>query len=72
MLMKIIKNPDNDIYERITQAVEDSGGYCPCVLSPTEDTKCICKKFREQNEAGECHCGRYIKVEEDESQISKR
>ena len=55
MLMKIIKNPDNDIYERITQAVEDSGGYCPCVLSPTEDTKCICKKFREQNEAGECH-----------------
>lgn len=62
--MKIIKNPDNDIYEKVTQAVKDSGGYCPCELTRTENTKCICKSFREQNETGECHCGRYVKVED--------
>jgi hypothetical protein len=25
-----------------------------------EDTRCMCKEFREQAE-GECHCGRYKK-----------
>lgn len=62
--MKIVKNPDNDVYEKVTQAVKDSGGYCPCELTRTENTKCICKKFREYNGVGECHCGRYVKVED--------
>ena len=25
--------------------------------------KCMCKEFREQTEPGECHCGRFEKVE---------
>ena len=62
--MKIIKNPNKDIYEEITKAVEDNDGYCPCELMKTNDTKCICKMFREQKELGECHCGRYVKVDE--------
>ncbi len=60
--MKIIKNPDNDIYDEVTDAVKQNNGYCPCEITQTEDTKCPCKKFREQEAEGECHCGRYIKV----------
>ena len=45
----------------IKQKLKDNGGYCPCRLEQTEDTKCPCKEFREQNEAGECHCGLYEK-----------
>lgn len=61
--MKIIKNPDNDVYEEVTRLVKANDGYCPCVPDKTEDTKCICKDFREQQTIGECHCGRYYKVE---------
>jgi len=56
-----MKNPDAETYNAITQAVINNDGYCPCLLEKTEDTKCICKEFREQNYPGECHCGRYIK-----------
>ena len=37
--------------------------HCPCRLTKTRDTLCPCKEFREQTEAGECHCGLYYKVE---------
>lgn len=60
--MKIIKNPDTDVYEKVTQAVKDNNGFCPCELVKSEDTKCPCKAFKEQNDVGTCHCGRYIKV----------
>lgn len=61
--MKIVKNPNSDVYDEITRLVEDNDGYCPCIPDKTEDTKCICKAFREQQMVGECHCGRYCKVE---------
>ena len=47
----------------IAMLVAANGGYCPCAIEKNEDTKCICKEFREQ-ESGLCHCGRYMKVEE--------
>ena len=54
--MKIIEvNPD------FRKAVEDNGGYCPCMVERTPDTKCMCKDFREQD-SGLCHCGRFEKV----------
>ncbi len=62
-MLKIIKNPDSNVYDEIAQFVKDNNGYCPCIPDKTEDTKCICKAFREQQFAGECHCGRYCKVE---------
>ena len=62
--MKIIKNPDTATYEKVTQAVKDNDGYCPCELIKNADTKCPCKSFREQKELGACHCCRYIKVQE--------
>ena len=42
-----------------------TGGYCPCRLEQTEDTKCMCKEFKEQiadpNFEGFCHCMLYYK-----------
>ena len=49
-------------WEIFRNAVEDNGGYCPCMVERTPDTKCMCKDFREQ-ESGLCHCGRFEKVE---------
>ena len=45
----------------VAELVKQNGGYCPCATVKDEDTKCICKEFREQKE-GLCHCGRYEKV----------
>lgn len=42
--------------------VEANDGYCPCMIEKNEDTKCMCKEFRDLNEPGECHCGRFVKV----------
>lgn len=61
--MKIKLNPDKKEAERILRAVKENDGYCPCRLIRTEDTKCICKEFKEQEE-GFCHCGLYLKEEE--------
>lgn len=61
--MKIKLNPDKEEAERILRAVKENDGYCPCRLIRTEDTKCICKEFKEQKE-GMCHCGLYLKEEE--------
>jgi hypothetical protein len=63
MKLKIIKNPDKEFYEKISKAVEDNNGYCPCLILRDESSKCICKDFREQEVVGKCHCERYIKVE---------
>jgi len=61
-VLKIIKNPNKDIYKTVTQAVIANDGYCPCSLERNEDTKCICKEFREQDYEGECRCGRFVKI----------
>ena len=62
--MKIIKNPDEEFYKEITNKVKENNNYCPCALEKTEDTKCMCKEFREQTTEGFCHCMRYKKIEE--------
>lgn len=57
-----IKMTDNiKIQKIITDKLIENGGYCPCRLDQTPDTKCMCKEFREQTEPGACHCGLYIK-----------
>lgn len=61
-MLKIIKNPDIEIYDEVTRAVRDNGGYCPCELIKNDDTKCMCKTFKEQETQGECHCGRFVKI----------
>ena len=63
--MSIRLNDDAALVERIREGLRQEGGYCPCRLERTEDTKCICKEFREQmadpDFEGYCHCMLYYK-----------
>jgi hypothetical protein len=61
MIIKI--NPKADA-ENIRKAIKLNGGYCPCALVKTPDTKCMCKDFLDQEE-GLCNCGLYIKEKEE-------
>lgn len=66
MKLKIIKNPDEKIFEQVTADVKACNGQCPCFYPMDKDDKdfrCVCKNFRDQQEPGPCHCGRYIKIE---------
>lgn len=60
--MKIILNPDKEIVKEVRDGLTKTGGFCPCRVVKSADTKCMCKDFKEQTEAGECYCGLYIKV----------
>lgn len=57
----IILNDNRELVKEIREKLKENDNYCPCRLDKTEDTKCMCKEFREQ-ELGECHCGLYKKV----------
>ena len=63
--MSIRLNDDAALVERIREGLRQKGGYCPCRLERTEDTKCICKEFRDQmadpDFEGYCHCMLYYK-----------
>lgn len=59
---EIIPNPDFIHRKKIEEAIKNNDGYCCCALDKNDDTKCICRDFREQSEYGFCHCGRYLKV----------
>lgn len=58
--MAIRVSEDKELVEEIKTKLKGNGGYCPCRLERTPDTKCMCKEFREQ-ESGECHCGLFVK-----------
>ena len=59
-MLKITYNQDKQIVDKILDALDKNNGYCPCKLEKNNDTKCMCKEFREQKE-GYCDCGLYIK-----------
>ena len=63
--MKISLNPDERIVNAIRDGLLKKGGYCPCRVAKTEDTKCMCKEFRDQindpDFEGFCHCRLYYK-----------
>lgn len=52
-----------EIDPSVKALVRQNGGYCPCLIDKTPDTKCPCKDFREMTE-GVCLCGRFEKVNE--------
>lgn len=65
--MKIRLNSDSTVVEAIKSSLESNGGYCPCRIKKTEDSKCICKEFRDFIKAGHsgfCHCGLYESYDE--------
>ena len=63
--MSVIQNPNEEIVKVVKEGLKRTGGYCPCRREQTEDTRCICKEFREQiadpNFEGFCHCMLYYK-----------
>ena len=63
--MKVTTNPDKEYVKEIREKLKANNGYCPCRIRKTEDTKCMCKEFREQikdeNFEGYCHCMLYYK-----------
>lgn len=54
--MKIV-----EIDPTIGELVKQCGGYCPCAVFHTQDTRCPCKDFREAPAETVCHCGRFKK-----------
>ena len=64
--MKITLNPDAEIVKTVKEGLQRTGGYCPCRLQRTEDTKCMCKEVREQiadpDYDGFCLCYLYYKA----------
>lgn len=61
IITKIILNPDTEHVKAIRQALKENDGFCPCAVTKSDNTKCMCKEFREQN-SGFCHCMLYQKV----------
>ena len=61
MKTRITLSSDKEQVNKIKKALKENNGYCPCRLKNTEDTKCMCREFREQKE-GSCHCGLYVKT----------
>ena len=59
--MSIRANKDKQFVAAMRHAITDNEGYCPCVITRSPDTKCMCKEFREM-ESGTCHCGLYTKI----------
>ena len=53
-----------EINPSVGALVKQCGGYCPCAIDRTPDTRCPCREFREAPAGTVCHCGRYRKEPE--------
>lgn len=54
-----VKNPDKEFLKDFKRKLKNNGGYCPCRIDKTPDTKCPCLEYRT---TGECVCGLFVKV----------
>lgn len=58
-------NKDKEVVAAIREGLKKKGGYCPCKREISEDTKCMCKEFRDQiadpDFEGYCHCMLFYK-----------
>ena len=61
-MVKIVVSQNKERVAMIRKQLKENGGYCPCAFDQNDDTICQCKDFRDQDEPGECLCGRYAKV----------
>lgn len=50
-------NPDVKYVQGIIRGLIAKEGHCPCQLGRTEDTKCPCKPYREEQH---CCCNLYL------------
>ena len=61
--MKVELNTNKKLVEDIRSHLNKNNGYCPCQIGHTEDTKCMCKDFKERVPVGEyCICELYKKI----------
>lgn len=62
-ITRVSVNPEltSEEEQEIRKAIKDNDGYCPCAISKTDETLCMCKEFRDMEE-GKCHCGLYVKT----------
>lgn len=63
--MSIRLNEDANIVAAVRDALKKTGGYCPCVIFPTEVDRCMCEEFKNKvadpDFEGFCHCQLYYK-----------
>ncbi|MBR5731145.1 MAG: ferredoxin thioredoxin reductase catalytic beta chain [Firmicutes bacterium] len=63
--MKIKLNENAELVKVIREGLIERDGHCPCRREISEDTKCMCKEFREQladpGYEGYCHCMLFYK-----------
>lgn len=60
--MQICMNEDKDYVKMMQNKLKENNYYCPCSTEKNEDTKCMCKEFRDKQDEGFCHCMLYYKV----------
>lgn len=61
-------NPDVKYVQGIIKGLIAKEGHCPCQIGKTEDNKCPCKHFREEQY---CCCNLYISDAEFNKVLSK-
>ena len=59
--LKIELNPNQEVVDTVREGLKRTGGYCPCRLERTEDTKCMCNQIADPSYEGFCHCMLYYK-----------
>ena len=63
--MGVQLNQDKAVVATIKEGLKRTGGFCPCRMAHTPETKCICEEFRKQiadpDFEGYCHCMLYYK-----------
>ena len=60
----INQNPNEETFKEISEAIRANHNYCCCAIKKEPDTMCVCKAFRDKQESGFCHCGRFYKVQD--------
>lgn len=54
-----------ELVAEIREQIKNNGGYCPCKILHNQDTKCICKEFKDilnsekESKYDTCACGLY-------------
>ncbi len=63
--MRIRLNENAEIVGTVRDGLKARNGHCPCRMEISDDTKCMCREFREQisdpDFEGYCHCMLYYK-----------
>ena len=66
--MAVRLNDNKELVNEIREGLKHTGGYCPCRVERSYETKCICREFKEQiadpDFEGYCHCMLYYKSKE--------